>query len=289
MGPVFMLAGSAVFFVALWHWEEPDKGKHSGLGAEVQAALGSSGAAATVSAIVWGALNWRGKDTAPRNPGGYPAMAALMVGSFVFGILGGIEITPDVFNLVAGGIATVAAIAIAVHTPKTEKTPEKGWLFVPVQAALSIAAPLILIFVFTSTGLQMSHDHQKHPDLDGHPGDPSIPYFCALGGMIAGFTSFVLFIVFFRSNDPSNPDRTDLVATALLWSAILVDIGALGSTVAAAGYLYAAGDALTTPHLYGEADTFNPDRALWLLFASATVKMVHWVVAHVWGAALNSE
>ena len=251
-GAVFMGVVAAAFFVALSHWENGKK-TTSALSSEVETGLATAGATAVVSAIAWTVGLFVPPD-AVAYAAGYPAMAAQFVGSFALGILGQIKAGDDTFYLTLGGlIGGAVAAALVPHTPEEKSTESKGGTgraFVVVQAVLGLLPPFILIFVFTDAGLKKT--------------DP-VPYWCGIGGLVAGIMSFAAFNWFFIGGR----------RLWVLWLAILLDVGALGLIVATAGYLFATGGAVAAEH---------QSATVWLLFAAGVTKLFHWILSHFWSS-----
>jgi hypothetical protein len=251
---------------------------------EVTMALVSAGILAAASLMFWAAHWYRLVATndlvrTEKDMGwtlyaaGYPAMAAVAVGGYAVGLLIRGTQNDEVVGLALGAVGLAAIVgAVCPHTGNLHANNStkdgSGFPFVAVQTILSAAAPILLIFVLAETGLKTKTE----------TGDNFIVFAAVVAATALGFLSLSLFVAHFR-RDRSGGDRGE----GILWLAIVVDSTALVLTVASAGYIYTLGEGTSAPI----AD--DPNLALLLLYASATTKVFHWILSHLWSSIAKAK
>lgn len=195
---------------------------------------------------------------------GYPAQAAALVGSFALGLVARVQngsgAAFTVPGLVLGAVVLLAVVtAFVAHGPrdpdgdKADRPSVGKVVFISFQTVFSLAAPVLLIFVFTAGGL--------HPE-------ETVVYTAAMVSLFGHLVAFSLFYTYFEHKRDS---------PLWVWCAIFLDVAAVGLTAVAAGYFYALGSSTSEA-----AD--DPELVLWLLFSSGVVKVAQWISSHSWSS-----
>lgn len=279
-GTVGMAAATGLLFAAYGIFKSETT--KSAVEDEVTMALITAGVLAAVSLVFWAAHWYRLVVTNdPSRPdkdmgwtlyaAGYPAMSAIAVGGYAVGLLIRGTQNEEAVGLALGavGLATIVA-AVCPHSGGSHATASgksgSKVVFVAVQTILSAAAPILLIFVLAETGLKAKRE----------TGDNFIVFAAVVAAVVLGFLSFALFVAHFRRG------RSD-GSEGILWLAIVADSAALVLTVASAGYIYTIGEGTS------EAIADDPNLALILLYASATTKVFHWILSHLWSSVAKAK
>ena len=273
----FGVAGVAgLFFAALGLWPGISH-LAPRLGPDVEICLSTAGGLATLSFVFY--LTYfclvvrdGGKNTGNTQvlySAGYPAQAAALVGSFALGMVARVQngsgAAFTVPGLVLGAVVLLAVVtAFVAHGPrdpdgdKADRPSVGKVVFISFQTVFSLAAPVLLIFVFTAGGL--------HPE-------ETVVYTAAMVSLFGYLIAFSLFYTYFEHKRDS---------PLWVWCAIFLDVAAVGLTAVAAGYFYALGSSTAQG-----AD--DPELVLWLLFASGVVKVAQWISSHSWSSVDKSK
>ena len=241
---------------------------------EMDMSLVTSAVLATVSAVFWTIhfvrLFGTRHGTWTLYAAGYPAMAAVAVASFAVGLLARVNTNETAIGLAVGAVGLAAVVsAICAHARESDQKEVKrsGGVFVLTQTVLSVAAPLVLIFVLTE-GEFVAGSRAYNNNIFN-------VYAAIIAAIALGFLSLALFLNYFLPKR----DKKSGWKQGILWLAIITDSAALALTVISAGYIYVIGD--DTENKVAE----DPGTALWLLYVSATIKVFHWILSHFWASA----
>ena len=241
---------------------------------EMDMSLVTSAVLATVSGVFWTIhfvrLFGTRNGTWTLYAAGYPAMAAVAVASYAVGLLGRVNANQTAIGMAVGAVGLAAVVsAICAHARESERKEGKrsGVFFVLTQTVLSVAAPLVLIFVLT--------EGKFVADSAAYKNNVFNVYAAIVAAIALGFLSLALFLNYFLPKR----DETSGWKQGILWLAIVADSAALALTLISAGYIYVIGDG--TEIMVAE----DPSTALWLLYISATIKIFHWILSHFWASA----
>ena len=269
---------AGLFFAALGLWPGISH-LASGLGPDIEICLSTAGGLAALSFVFYLIYFWLVVRDGEKNSAGtralysagYPAQASALVGSFALGMVARVDNSPDstflVPGLVLGAVALLAMVtAFVAHGPQDpgegrdedSRVATGKVVFISFQTIFSLAAPVLLIFVFTAGGL--------HPE-------ETVVYTATMVSLFGQLVAFAMFYTYFE-HKRDNP--------IWVWGAIFLDVTALGLTAVAAGHFYALGNS-TSQH----AD--EPELVLWLLFSSGVVKVAQWVSSHSWSSVTKSK
>ena len=269
---------AGLFFAGLGLWPRISH-LAPGLGPDVEICLSVAGGLAVLSFVFYliyfylvvrdGEKN--SANTRALYSAGYPAQASALIGSFAFGMVARVDNSPNstflVPGLVLGALALLAMVtAFVAHGPQD---PDNGKdedsrlaagkvAFISFQTIFSLAAPVLLIFVFTTGGLRS---------------EETVVYTATMVSLFGQLIAFATFYTYFE-HKRDNP--------LWVWGAIFLDVTALGLTAVAAGHFYALGNSASQ----GAND---PELVLWLLFSSGVVKVAQWVSSHSWSSVAKSK